>query len=359
MTDENVAQGLAHFLSQEWHGPVSITNLRAASAGARRRNLLFDASHGAGIRTLVATIVPRPAMQAVPVSVEAASLELGRAAGMPVPEVVAVCEDPSIVGGPFFLTERVPGVTIPRQVLKLVDEHPGLGSALARDCGRALARLHAVDPASAPPQLRGPNHEADSEARRDGGESTAPQPSPGASGHSAAETALRNLEESLAGLLQPSPALTLGFKWLESNLPASSPAPAVLHGDFRNGNLIVGPEGLRGVLDWEIARLGDPMEDLAWLCVRMWRFRNDALEVGGFARRQDLQQGYEEAGGTFRGESLHWWKTLGTLRWGLGLAAQAAAHIRGSVPSIVMAASGRRVAELEYDTLMLIRKAFD
>ena len=120
----------------------------------------------------------------------------------------------------------------------------------------------------------------------------------------------------------------------------------------------MGEDGLRAALDWEVCRIGDPMEDLAWLCMRMWRFRNDALEVGGFARLEDLRGGYETAGGTWIQHSFHWWKVLSTLRWGLGLAGQAAAHIGGTVPSVVMAASGRRVAELEYDTLMLIRRSY-
>ena len=160
-------------------------------------------------------------------------------------------------------------------------------------------------------------------------------------------------------MLQPSPALTLGWRWLERNRPAPPSRLSVLHGDFRNGNLIIDVNGLVGVLDWETSKCGDPMEDLAWLCVRMWRFRNDDLEVGGFATRRDLRAGYEAAGGTWNEDSFHWWKTLGTWRWGLGLAGQAAAHIDGSVPSIVMAASGRRVAELEYDTLMLLRHAYE
>jgi aminoglycoside phosphotransferase (APT) family kinase protein len=117
---------------------------------------------------------------------------------------------------------------------------------------------------------------------------------------------------------------------------------------------VVGKDGLRAALDWEVSRVGDAMEDVAWLCQRGWRFRNDELEVGGFAKLAELKAGYEAGGGTWNVASFHWWKVMATLRWGLLLAGQAAAHLDGSVPSIVMAASGRRVAELEYDVLMLI-----
>lgn len=121
--------------------------------------------------------------------------------------------------------------------------------------------------------------------------------------------------------------------------------------------MIVGPDGLRALLDWEAARRGgDPMEDLAWSALRTWRFRHDSLEIGGFAARQPLIEAYEAAGGEFDEDRFAWWKVLGTLRWALGLYGQATAHIDGRFRSIIMAASGPRVPELEWDLLMLIRR---
>ena len=111
----------------------------------------------------------------------------------------------------------------------------------------------------------------------------------------------------------------------------------------------------RSILDWETTRCSDPMEDLAWICLRCWRFGADDVEVGGFGSRAVLVRAYEAGGGIFDAAAWHWWKVLGTLRWGLGLAGQARQHLDGSVPSIVMATSGRRVAELEYDVLCLLR----
>ena len=73
---------------------------------------------------------------------------------------------------------------------------------------------------------------------------------------------------------------------VRNHLPAHGD-PAVVHADFRTGNLIVGPDGLRCVLDWEIARIGDPMQDLAVLCMRSWRF-GGSEPVGGFGHREAL-----------------------------------------------------------------------
>lgn len=329
MTD--LAAGLAAFLEDKGGRPVKVTGLTASSTGARRANVAFDADDGERTLSLVATIVPSASIQLNPVEAEVEVRSLARDRGVPVPEVVAWSADSSWVGGPFFLSERIDGETVPRRVLRLL-EAPGLGPGVAAQLGAALAALHAIDPGAAPPRLM---------------DLGAGPP---------AETALAALADAATRLLEPRPALTFGRSWLERNLPGSPPAESIVHTDVRTGNLIVGADGLRALLDWEGARRrGDPMEDLAWLGLRMWRFGNDDREVGGFASLPALVEAYEGAGGTFDPERYRWWKVYGTLKWGLGLAAQAAAHLDGSFRSIVMAASGRRVPEMEWDLLMLTR----
>lgn len=331
----DLKSGLARALGELWQTPVEVSEIGVATTGARRRNILFDATRKNEKLPLVATIIPNPAMQVMAMSVEAASLRLAFDQGMPVPELHGVWEDPAYVGGPFFITSRIEGETIPRQVLRLVEDEPSLGPRLARQCGEALAKLHAADPTRVHSGIL--------------------RPGPG---ESPIDQGIATLEALVRDLLQPSPSFTLGLQWLERHAPAPPDAPSLVHGDFRNGNLIVGSDGLRAALDWELAHLGDPMRDPAWLCQRMWRFRNDDREVGGFGSRAELQAGYESAGGTWREQAFHWWKVHGTLGWGLGLAGQARAHIDGVVPSIVMAASGRRVAELEYDLLRMIQRDY-
>jgi aminoglycoside phosphotransferase (APT) family kinase protein len=328
---DRTVQGLEKFLSERWGTAVKVENVTQASAGARRRNLLFNACRDGERVALCATIIPVSAMQIMPIEVEASNIALAHRHGVPAPAVHGVSSDPAYLGGPFFLTSRIEGESIPRRILRLVESSPGLGPRIGRQCGAALARLHAIDLSEVHDSLH----------RSAGGESPV-------------ALAVRSVEQQIAALLQPSPAFSLAFHWLDRHRPQHARV-AFTHCDFRNGNMIVGPDGLRAALDWEVARLSDPMEDLAWLCVRMWRFRSDRLEVGGFATRDDLRRGYTEAGGHWDQASFHWWKVYCTLRWGLGLARQAAQHLDGSVPSIVMAGSGRRVSELEYDTLMLLR----
>jgi len=329
----DLAGGLARVLSDAWGTRVDVSNLAPSSAGARRRNVAFDATaRTLPAMELVVTVVPAGAMGLNSVTAEAQMRRTARDHGVPVPEVIVSCEDESLLGGPFFISSRVAGETVPRRVLRLVHD-AGTGDLLAGQLGTALARLHGIDPAEAPAGLIDPGLRPPSEA------------------------ALEDLEGSMRDLgVLDRPALALGMKWLERRLPGAPQRLSVVHTDVRNGNLIVTTEGLAAILDWEGARRhGDPMEDLAWPALRMWRFREDHLEVGGFAAREPLVDAYRQAGGYFDEDRMEWWKVLGTLRWAVGLYAQATAHLSGTFPSIVMAASGRRVAEMEWDLLMLIR----
>jgi aminoglycoside phosphotransferase (APT) family kinase protein len=328
----DLAAGLATYLGEAWGGDVEVINLSTTTAGARRHNVVFDATLDGETRRLVATIVPEGETLLNTIEAEAGVRDVAEKAGVAVPHVHLVHGEGDLVGGPFMVSTFVDGETVPRRVLRLVAEH-GIGELVARQLGETLARLHSVDPAAGPPDLR--------RLETDG---------------PPAEAALAALAAALAELPHRRPVLELGLRWLGRHLPEPPEQESIVHGDVRNGNLIVGPDGLRAVLDWEGALAsGDPMQDLAWPALRMWRFREDDREIGGFAGREHYVAGYVSAGGHFDEDRFRWWKVEGTLRWALGLAGQAMAYLDGRVPSIVMAASGRRVSELEWDLLMLIR----
>ena len=132
----------------------------------------------------------------------------------------------------------------------------------------------------------------------------------------------------------------------------------LVHGDFRLGNLVVGPEGLRAILDWEFACAGDPHEDLAWPFVRDWRFGRDDLRFGGLSDGEDFLAAYEEGSGRrVEREKLLFWETLGNFRWALGCRTQARRHLSGVEPSVELASLGRRACEMELETLDLIAGA--
>jgi len=321
---------LSTLLGEHYGADVEVTGASVVTAGARRVNAVFEASIDGGARELVLTLVPAGEEILNPISAEAAVIELAERAGVRVPHVELASDDPAALGGPFMITSFVAGETVPRRVLRLVAER-GHGATVVEQLGESLARLHAIPMEDAPAGVRRV-------------ELADP-----------AEASLIALREKLDELPASRPVLELGMRWLARHRPPVPDRTSIVHVDARNGNIVVDDDGLAAILDWEIATAGgDPMQDLAWTAVRMWRFRNDELEIGGMAGRDSLIAGYARAGGVYDADRFEWWKVAETLRWAVGLATQAEAFLDGRVPNIVMAASGRRVSELEWDLLMLI-----
>jgi hypothetical protein len=155
------------------------------------------------------------------------------------------------------------------------------------------------------------------------------------------------------GLDRPHPVFEMALRWLEANRPQAE-RTTVVHGDFRNGNFIMGSDGLRAVIDWELAHIGDPVEDIGWLCVKSWRFGRPA-PVGGFGSYDELFAAYERESKTaVDRESARWWEMFGTFKWGVICILQTHKHLSGAERSVELAAIGRRVCEVEHDLLLLL-----
>ena len=247
--------------------------------------------------------------------VEAGVVSAARRGGVPVPELIEARRRDD--GMAFMVLEAIDGETIARKIQR----DPDFASArprLAADFGDALAKIHALDP-----------------AQLDGLEAT---------------DQLTYYIDLLDSLRQPHPVLELVHNWLVDTRPTSK-RTCVVHGDFRLGNIIVGPDGLRAVIDWELAHLGDPMEDLGWLCVKAWRF-GGGPPVAGLGEYDELFAAYEAAGGgPVDPVVVHWWEVLGTWKWAIMCILQASVHLTGMTRSHELAAIGRRVCENEHDLL--------
>jgi aminoglycoside phosphotransferase (APT) family kinase protein len=306
-------------------GEAEVRITGAASLGAQRDTLFIDVVESGTSRKAVAQIATGP-LAVSDMDLEASLIIEARRSGVIAPEVLGWD-----AGLGLLITEHVAGDSIPRKILRRVDSNPTLGRKLAEDCGRCLARLHSLSADAFPslPDFREPHRYVE------------------------------ELTEKLEELTSPHPTFRLGLKWLSRNATSfeRDQKGSVVHGDFRNGNLLVSDDGITAVLDWELAHRGDAMEDLAWLCLRTWRFGEDAREVGGFASLSALTAAYEAAGGLWREDAFRWWTVARTIWWGLGLSRQAQAFLEGESSSIVHAASGRRVVELEYDLLELISES--
>lgn len=255
---------------------------------------------------------------------EVAAIRAARSAGVPAPVVVSSSTDPAAPGelGDYLLVEGLPGDSDPVRL----QQAPELATArerFANDIGACLARLHMIPAA-------------------DLGELPVTDPL----------TFYRSLLDQLG---EPHPALELALAWLDGNRPPAPQEPVLVHGDFRVGNLMFDDGGLSGVLDWEIAHVGDPAEDLGWLCVSSWRF-GGAGRAGGVADVHDVIAGYRAAGGrrAVTAQAVHWWEVFGTFKWAVICVMQAAAHLSGAERSVELAVLGRRTASIEQDVLDLI-----
>jgi aminoglycoside phosphotransferase (APT) family kinase protein len=332
---EAIGRSLSTYLSETWGRPIEAVDLIETSVGARRGNILFaanDPEHpdGPTRHDLVVTIYPPAGAVIFGVEAETGALRLAEEAGAPVAHVYEVCTDTSWFGEPFFVSQRIFGETLPRNILRLVAADDALGARMAAQVGRGFAAIHSVAAERCPEEMRRPLDVAPSQ-------------------HS-----LELLREQMDELLQPSPTFELGVRWLTRNQPEPPARHTMVHGDVRTGNIIVASDGLRAMLDWEGCHTGDPHEDLGWVAVRTWRFGGDQHEIGGFGDLEPLVEAYNGAGGRFDPASYHWWKVFSTLRWGVGLSRQSVQHLNGTYRNIAMATSGRRAVELEYDLLRLL-----
>jgi aminoglycoside phosphotransferase (APT) family kinase protein len=316
---------LARALHQPLGDGVRVEGVRRLSGGASRETWSFDAIDGDGARhPLVLRRDPGGHTGSSDRSTEYELLRVAGSGGVPVPEVVLLLE-PAHGLGDGFVMRRIEGETIARKILR-DDEFAAARPKLAAQCGEIAARVHAIAPAALPPL-----------ATLDGG------------------TQVEQYRALLDQFGEPHPAFELALQWLDRNAPPPPAAPALVHGDFRNGNLVVGADGIRCVLDWELAHLGDPVEDLGWLCVKSWRFGVTDKVVGGFGDVDALLTAYASSGGaTVDPAVLRWWVLLGTVKWGVICISQAFTHLTGIVRSVELATLGRRVAEMEWDALELL-----
>ncbi len=256
-------------------------------------------------------------------TIEAKTQAIAANAGAPVAKVLHIFDQHPTLGN-GYLMEKLEGESLAPRILR----QPAFETArqtLTQQCAQALATIHHIT-----------TEQLNFLPVQD------------------AATQLHSLYKIHKEFNEPLPVFRLVFRWLKDNIP-SNPQPRLVHGDFRLGNFLVNETGLNGVLDWELTHLGDPMEDLGWLCVRAWRFNHPENPVGGFGQRQQLYQSYEQySGHKVNPQQVRYWELFGTLKWGVICQYQASTFVNGKVRNVERAAIGRRVAETEFDMIHLL-----
>ncbi|MGO4717098.1 phosphotransferase family protein [Bradyrhizobium sp. 2TAF24] len=325
-TADEFSTALTHLVPRLFGADWRLSALHRLSGGASKETWAFDATDGGARRRLILRRAPPHAnarMGGAELETEAALMRLAGAAGVPSPHVLHVLSEADDLGQGFVMA-HVAGETIARKILR--DEaFARLRPRLARELGGILARLHAIAVDSLPPL-----------------------------GTVTAAEELAHMRETYRADGQPRPVFEYAFRWLADHAPAEPP-PSLVHGDFRLGNFIVDGQGVRAILDWELAHLGDPLRDIGWICTGSWRFGGIDKPVGGFGELSDLVAGYEDAGGARVDLArVKFWEIFGSLRWGVMCLSMLARYERGGDRTIERAMIGRRASETEIDLLRLL-----
>jgi aminoglycoside phosphotransferase (APT) family kinase protein len=317
---------------------VHVENMRRLTGGASRETWSLDASidRGDGTSETLPLILQRDTRggpKTMTRAMEFGLLSAAHAAGVPTPEPVLLGDDS--LGGEFFLVRRLEGETLPRRLMR-DERYSAARAALPAQLGRALAEIHAI-PVEMP---------AFAELQR-----------PPINESNAAWSIDRHEQIFRAIAPEPHPAFELAFRWLKSHCAEPrGERRTLVHGDYRMGNILFDEHGMQAVLDWELAHIGDPAEDLAWICVRSWRFGGDQ-PVGGIGTREDFFAAYEAAGGApVDPASVRFWEIFGNLRWGIICIQQGRAYLDGLSNSVELASIGRRTSETEWELLQLIEE---
>ncbi len=308
-------------------GATGVVGVARLSGGASQETWSFDIVHpngniGAILRRAPAGYGASPG-RAAGLDAEARLMQLAHDAGLPSPRVMHVLTPQDELGAGFIMA-RVEGETIARKILRdaqFAEARP----MLARQLGKVIAGIHGL-PASKLPELR----------------------------QMTSTKEIADLEREYRSFDWPRPVFELALRWLRDRDPGPPQQVTLVHGDFRHGNLIIGPDGVRAVLDWELAHTGDPMEDLGWICVNSWRFGEIDKPVGGFGSREELFAGYEAAGHRVDPARVMFWEVMGTLRWGVMCCGMMQRFRSGPDHSMERAMIGRRSSETEIDLLRLL-----
>jgi aminoglycoside phosphotransferase (APT) family kinase protein len=314
---------------EELFGPGEILALRRLPGGASKEAWALDYQTGKEALPLFLRRAGGGVIYAgtLPLAQEFRLLQIAHAHGVRVPRPLHYF--PDLEGREAFLMERLEGESIGARIVRR-PEYARVRERLPEAMAQELAAIHAI-PLSEVGFLPFPSRPPWQEAL---------------------DLAYRDLD----ALDEPHPALEWGLRWLSQNLPPPRP-PVLVHGDFRIGNLLVTPEELVAVLDWEFAHIGDPREDLAWPLVRAWRFGEDGKRLGGIGEVGPFLERYNALTGRGIAEGeLFWWEVLGNVRWGLGALKQARRHLKGEERSVELAVLGRLAAEMEYEILDLLER---
>ncbi|WP_159819153.1 phosphotransferase family protein [Colwellia sp. 20A7] len=328
---EKFNAALENVLAREFADFKSLLSCEQLTAGASQETYRIviavnSGKHQYAFRRSQPTMETESSVGSISLATEAHLFELAKSAGIPGPKVHYVLQPEDDLGNGFIM-DWIAGETLGHRIVR-AEELASIRPKLAKECGQILGRIHALD------------------WKKTNLSNDLPQVSP--------VNLVKETWELYRDLNVPVPMLDYTYRWLLDNAPTEY-RTTLVHGDFRNGNLMITADGINAVLDWELAQIGDPVRDLGWLCVNSWRFGKDKLPVGGFGEIEDLLDGYYETSGVkVSTEELKYWQVFGSFWWAMATLQMANAWRTGETPSLERPVIGRRSSEAQMDCVNLL-----
>lgn len=327
--NENILNRLNEISDRLGENVTHVEDLKRLSGGASQETWAFYACSPNSRQKLILRRSPFAHAgagdgSAIGLAKEAEVLGALKNTGIPTPGVLFVADEDDPLGSSYIMT-CIEGETIPKRIMRDERFAPGR-DRISAQCGTALAKLHSM-PLNDMPELP----------------------------RATAEDQVAQYEGILRARGIERPVFEMALRWLKDNLPDESQNNVVVHGDFRMGNLMIDENGLSGILDWELCHIGNPREDIGWLCTNSWRFGQRDKRVGGVGHLSELLEAYEAAGGVTITESeIDYWECLGSFKWGIMCTMMYEAFRSGSDPSIERGSIGRRASETEIDLMNIL-----
>jgi aminoglycoside phosphotransferase (APT) family kinase protein len=258
------------------------------------------------------------------------------------PKVLAVCDDPAVIGAPFYVMEKIEGEVITTSLPSAL-ENPAERARIADELIDALVELHAVDWRAV-----------------------------GLEGFGKPTGYLERQLRRFTGLWEHNrtrelPQVEQIGAWLAANIPESPPA-TIVHGDYRLGNTMLSataPARLIAIFDWEMATIGDPLADVGYLMIH-WVQDGDEIakfqlqsvtRLPGFPNRQELIARYEERSGRSM-RALSWYITLALWKAVVFMEGNYKRAVDGSTDDPYLKTFGEGVVELAERALQVTRHGF-